>query len=840
MSQKDRVGRKLVRLSVVVVLSVCVLLQRQAAGATLELQLSGADEPLAPAFPVRTGVPIEPGQLTDAGHVRLLVNGVETDLQTEVLARYSDRSVKWLLLDFVAAPGAKLTLEFGEGVTRKPVARPISVSADEKGATVNTGILRAAIRRDGGGFPDELYLDLNGDGKYSPDERLATKGDVRANWMDLIRTPALGSHEVMSAVVTEGTLDPSRVEITGLDIEVPGPLHAVVKVTANYRYKDAARVEYPYANPQYCELLPKDMGRIPFVMRLHFYRGSGAMEVQHTFIWEGDPDLDFVRDLALASPMPTSGDAVVTLGTDEGHLTVERRGSDRIGLLQTSADTYRVWRSRGSQGTGVVAEGRRAPGWMDVSNGRWGVTACVWRSWQLYPKGLRADVGAGQLRVSLWPAEAGPLTFRRYTRDWGVSETGARGGVNPFAVSRHASRGVAKTHRVLFDFHVGRVAADELGLRTAWFRQKVRAWPSLEVMCSTRARLGAAISPVQKDVYNDLEDIITACLDWMLFNQEHFRWYGMLDYGDLQQCFQNVHHHGRWESDYGRWGWFNGDASGHKPYAALLMHFLRTGRRDIFDLYEAEILHIIDVDMVNSEEYPWNDEGWLDMRGCGHRHNGQHWACFYVGSRAMRIGYFSQLYYLTGDERLRDAMDVAAAAAWKELGEARASRGGHSGTQDMTSRLFYTVERTGDRKVRDLIAGNERWAWMLNSNRGAAELKAAEEEEDDLEWARRPAEGALTAKKDWRYPGTVVSGLAGGVRYITDTEDRERYREALEQAVEHMRTRFAAGPQGLPRDRWPGPRGGPIQGNWNPIPNLMPIAIHAMTIHDAARKGGER
>jgi len=833
--------RWLSRVLFVGALLLWALPQAAAPGATLELFLNGADGLAGAALPVRTGVPMEPGAVFDATHVRLLIDGRETDLQTEVLARYNDRSVKWLLLDFVATPGTKLVLEFGPGVRRKAVAQPIKLTQDADSVTVDTGLLRAVIRKAGGGFPDQLSLDINRDGRYADDERLAAPKGTRSNWMDFIHTPTITSRETMTASMSQGMLDPSKVEITELATEVAGPLHAVVKVAGNYRYRNVGKVEYPYTNPQYIDTRPKDTGRIPFVMRLHFRRGTGTIEVQHTFIYEGDPDRDFPKDLALAAPMPVDAGATVTLGTDDGSAAVRRGTSDIVGLSQTSAEHYRVWKSGNAGAPAIVAEGRRAPGWMDVSNDRWGVTASVWRSWQLYPKGFQAKTSVGQLRVFLWPAEAGPMTFRRYTRQWGVSETGGRGGVDPFAVSRHISRGAAKTHRVLFDFHPGRVPAAQLPARIAWFRQKVRAWPSLTVMCSTRARRGAAISPVEKGVYDREEKIITDCLDWMLFNREHFRWYGMLDYGDLQQCFQNVHHHGRWESDYGRWGWFNGDASGNKPYTALLYHFQRTGRRDIFDMYEAEVLHIIDVDMVNCEEYPWNDEGWRDMRGCGHRHNGQHWACFYVGSRAMRIAYFSQLYYLTGDERLRDAMDVAAAAAWKELGEDRASRGGHSGRQDMTSRLFYTIERTGDAKVRALIAGNENWSWILNGNRGLAELKAAEAEEDDMEWARKPARDALTVKRDYRYPGTVVGALANGIRYLQDTEDVTKFRAALDKAVEYMRDRrYRGGPQALPREEWPGPPGGPIQGNWNGIPNHMPVAIHALKLNDAKKKEAGR
>jgi len=815
-----------------------VMSVQAAPGASLELTLSAAADAGVEPVPVRTGVPMSPGALVDERNVRLLVDGRETDLQTEVLARYNDRSVKWLLMDFRVAPTAKLKLEFGKGVRPKAVGRSIKVAQDAAGVTIDTGRLKATIRKDGVGLMDEISLDLNGDGEFAGDERLPSAKGARANWMDFVHAPTITSRKVMSAAAVRGQVDPSRVEITELKVEVAGPLRAIVKLAGNYRYKKVGKaVTYPYPNPQYRDTRPKDVGRIPFVMRLHFFRGSGSVEIQHTFIYEGDPDRDFPTELALAAPMPTSSDAVVTIGTEKGVTRLTRGKSSAIGLSQTSADTSRIWKTTPAGAPGIVSQSGRAPGWMDVSNKRWGVTAAIWRSWQQYPKGFVADAGSGQLQAQLWPAGAGPMCLRRYTRRWGVSETGARGGIDPFSVSRHVSRGVAKTHRVLLDFHAGPAKDESIPPRIAWFRQKLRAWPPADYLCRLQAHNSAAISPVEPGKYDHLEKIITDCLDWMLFNRERFRWYGMLDYGDLQQCYQNVHHHGRWESDYGRWGWFNGDASGNKPYKALLTHFLRTGRRDIFDMFEAEILHIIDVDMVNSEEYPWNDEGWRDMRGCGHRHNGQHWACFFVGSRAARVTSFAQLYYFTGDERLRDALDIFAEAAWKELGVGRAGRGGHSSTQDMTSRLYYRLERTGEKKVRDLIAA--KWSWLLNSNRGAAELAAAAKEEDDLDWVRTPAKRALTPRRDYRYPGTVIVPLTNAIRYLQGKEDVKAYRAAIDKAVAHMQQRYRAGPQGLPRDQWPGPIGGPIQGNWNPIPNHMPLAIHALRLNDAAKKGGK-
>jgi hypothetical protein len=70
--------------------------------------------------PVTSGVPFPPGHLTAAKNVRLLdQRGREVPVQTEVLSRWPDGSIRWLLLDFQADAPAEgvgtYTLEYGEG-----------------------------------------------------------------------------------------------------------------------------------------------------------------------------------------------------------------------------------------------------------------------------------------------------------------------------------------------------------------------------------------------------------------------------------------------------------------------------------------------------------------------------------------------------------------------------------------------------------------------------------------------------------------------------------------------------------------------------------------------------
>ncbi len=78
----------------------------------------------APApWPVSSGVPFPRGELASKNHVTLHRNGKEIPLQTAVLARWTDASVKWLLCDFRHEGGAgKYELRYGPGRSRTAAA----------------------------------------------------------------------------------------------------------------------------------------------------------------------------------------------------------------------------------------------------------------------------------------------------------------------------------------------------------------------------------------------------------------------------------------------------------------------------------------------------------------------------------------------------------------------------------------------------------------------------------------------------------------------------------------------------------------------------------------------
>ena len=73
-------------------------------------------------------------------------------LQTEVLTRWTDGSIRWLLLDFQTdlAAGQKKTflLRHGPNTNRAAVDKPVRVTGEGRGVLMSTGPMRLMLSAD--------------------------------------------------------------------------------------------------------------------------------------------------------------------------------------------------------------------------------------------------------------------------------------------------------------------------------------------------------------------------------------------------------------------------------------------------------------------------------------------------------------------------------------------------------------------------------------------------------------------------------------------------------------------------------------------------------------------
>jgi hypothetical protein len=740
--------------------------------------------------PVRGGVPFAKGVVPSAENVRLLADGREAVLQARTLAVWPDGSVKWLLLDFEAAPGGTYALEAGGEVSRGDVPRPLDARAQDDAVVVNTGRLHIVVRRGGTGFLDEVSLDLDGDGTFAEGEAVAGAAE-RGSFLDFVHLD--GPEDFVTHTRrAQGVLDRSELVIDALSLEEAGPLHAVVLMRGHYRNgKLGSTIERL-----------KRQGLSDFTLRLHAYRGHAFIEAQHSFTYEGDPDYDFVRQVGLVvrPHLPAGVQPAVRIGMD-GATSTSLADAGLCGIVQESADNYRVWETANGA-VRTVGDGQRAPGWLDVSGPAWGVTVGIRDFWQRHAKSVIYDPRAGEIRANVWAPEAGLLDVRRYSRAWGVGETGAQQNRDIESYSRLAAKGVAVTSRAVVSFHAGSDPAPVLSA-------PVVIVPP-EYVSATQV-LGAYHAA--NNAFPDLEAALENTLDYWLHSQELFGWYGIFDYGDFQQWYNRAHPTGRWDSDFGRWGWANNDGIGRISHT-LMLQFLRTGERRYFDAAAAMCSHHYESDMVHTTEYPWDWGALRDVSGCVHRHNAQHWGCPYIGLRGASPMGARIYYYLTGDGRIGDILDLVLDAAVE-------GRFGHSGGTDGLGTAAYSYliawERTGEAqygdKLRelagmDIMRPQTTWQAVITTSfglyHGVVELHDLSGDETAEAAIRQITDIVINnLKEDWTYPDAYFRIVADGYRLTGDG----RYRERLLKMVDKFLSNYRGSAQGLPREQWPGEPG---------------------------------
>ncbi len=765
-----------------------VFLAGNATADTLPLTVDfGGVETTGPQF-VKGGIPFAKGALKSAANARVLEGGAEIPSQGRVLATWPDGSVKWLLLDFAADAKKAYSLDFGPAVARKDFPFVISGAGDE-GATVDTGVVKFIVRKSGSGFIDELWFDANGDGNYSDDEHLvapAAEG-VQRNFLNYVHVEKPEDFPADSRFA-KGTLDRSRVKVDELTVEESGPVRASVRIRGHYLYD---LVGTTAQNP------PRKENQ--FTVRIHAWKGSGLIRAEHSFVFEGDPDHDFVRTMGLALDSKSLAGPAGTIDA----------------LYQSSSDNYEFYQAK----AGKVDSTERwlgEAGTLSAAPNGWGVTVGIRHTRELYPKAMRIDREAGRVVAYLYPPEARPLDMRRYARkEYGVGEGNAydtepgREYTELAGFSRSCSRGVGRSHDVYFAFYAkGADKSAAEAIRVADRGAVVRA--GLDAMAKTEALGPYAL--FKGGPYDDVEKSALKTLDYSLDAQERFKWFGFFDFGDQQSRF-NYQRTGRWESDWGRWGWGNNDGIGRYSLA-FANAYLATGERKYFDALEAASRHTAEVDVLHTDTIVQETDA-IRVRGLSHRHGVQHWSEPYIGLRGSSCIGWRVCYYLTGEERFRDVLEEVVDCAMRDYyansGPATSFDGGGSAAMA----LLTMWEITGDAKYRDKLkakmettpAPDNAWHAGLSVAMGfheaALQYHALTGDAKALEHLVKAADFTLATvpKPGQAWPFSQVRTLAEAWRVTGD----EKYRRHDVKLLDEYRQALAADPRvRMERDPWPG------------------------------------
>src|SRR5215510_4444452 len=263
--------------------------------------------------PVTVGIPLPKGQVCNPAALALYnASDDRIPLQREVLARWSDGSVQWVLLDFLANVAPKMTVEY----TLRDCGEQAS---DTSSASIMVQESPASIAIDTGCTLFHLNPTV-----FSPFEQIIIQGHSVLD--------DLGS----SVVLLDEEGRAYQPCIRSHTIETSGPLRTTL-----------------YMQGMFLEAPQDALAR--FVCRLRFYAGSGLVKLRFTLhnpraathpggLWDlGDAGSVYFRDLAIHLPLRAQ-DSVRCMWTPQtAHPLVTSLGP-RLEIYQDSSGGQN-WRS---------------------------------------------------------------------------------------------------------------------------------------------------------------------------------------------------------------------------------------------------------------------------------------------------------------------------------------------------------------------------------------------------------------------------------------------------------------------------------------------------------------
>ena len=455
------------------------LLASTAQGKGIELSIT---EPMGVAragWPVTSGVPLAPGELRRHAQAALFdEEGQELPLQTEVLSRWSDGSIRWLLLDFqvdLAADEAKqFVLRYGPEMQRAsvPGSKLVEVNASPAfpiAPRFMTGPLRIDLSTDHLRLLDSLWLDQNGNGEFSDEERVTN------------------DHATGFVLVAEdGTRYRADLSLATWTVEQRGPLRACVRIEGQHAAEDGSTL-------------------FPYVIRMHAFRGKKFFKFDYTFIND-------IQDKLMGKIQ--SIELVCSINGDDQQFVLNGEPTDEPARLYQVDDLHYEVNGQSSEG--------RAAGWLAAQTAGGGLALGVREFWQNWPKSL--EVKPGELRLGLLPDfpegqyDGRPLTeevkYYYYLRD----------GVYTLKI------GMARTHEVWGNAFAGEANTNELANFYRAIEKPLLAQCSPECVCGTGV-LGDC-PPADPDKHFGYDRWLDEMFDRHLEDQEGARENGLLNFGD--------------------------------------------------------------------------------------------------------------------------------------------------------------------------------------------------------------------------------------------------------------------------------------------------------------------
>jgi hypothetical protein len=369
---------------------------------------------LSDSFPVQLGVPIPEGELHSPTRARLIgPNGAVETAQMKVLGRWRKLigigpapaeeaiPIKWLQVSFNARLNALSSsayyLEYGP-LVQSPIKKPLLTRVGDD-VLVDTGPLRFRVDRSSPRLLEQVWLDLNGDGRIEEREAVLARASPKKGlyFIDQSNRVWLGS-------------------AAALEVEDSGPHQVTLKLTGRYRSGGQRGADDN-----------------EWIVRIKAYANKPFLRIYHTIVFNSSSERRRYKDIGIELPLANLTAPSVRfargsirprvytpdqpeyldngLGQQWWITPAIGAGTRQVMLHQARHNLYRVYvDGRESSNHGHHRSGH----WFDVSGasaaGTFGVTAAIRWTWQNYPTGFEWERSASgrdsMLRVHFWTRRA--------------------------------------------------------------------------------------------------------------------------------------------------------------------------------------------------------------------------------------------------------------------------------------------------------------------------------------------------------------------------------------------------------------------------------------------------